>query len=61
MDEQQLINDIQKRIHYQLIWAWLNSVSSVQKNLFVNHFTDDDKLVGLMLLDMLLFHNQAQE
>lgn len=61
MDEQQLINDIQKRIHYQLNRTWLNSVSSVQKDRFLNNFAEDDKLVGLVLLDMLLFHNQAQE
>jgi hypothetical protein len=56
-----LAEGIQKRIQYQLDHTWLNLIDVTKKDQFLNNFSDEDKIAGLILLDMLLFHNQVQE
>ena len=60
-DEFKLIEDIQRRIQYQIDHTWHNLIESTSKDQFLNNFSEEDKIVGLVLLDMLLFHNQTQE
>lgn len=59
--EEKLMEELHRRIQYQLNHTWLNLIDSTQKDHFLNNFSEEDKIAGLVLLDMLLFHNQAQE
>ena len=61
IDESRLIEDIQRRIQYQVDHTWHNLIDSTLKDQFLNNFSEGEKIAGLVLLDMLLFHNQAQE
>ncbi len=60
-NERRLTEDLQRRIQYQLNHTWLNLIDSSLKDQFLNNFSTEDKVAGLALLDMLLFHNQMQE
>lgn len=60
-EEKRISSDIQKRIQYHLYHTWGDSIDSTQKDRFMSNFSDENKIVGYVLLDMLLFHNQSQE
>lgn len=52
---------LKKIIQYKSNNTWRNSIDSLQKDKFLNNFSAEEKTAGYVLLDMLLFHNQAQE
>lgn len=60
-DKQNFTEYLEASIHYQMTNTWLNLINSVEKDRFLNNFKPEDKIIGLVLLDMLLFHNQAEE
>lgn len=60
-NEEKICNDIKKRIQYQLNHNWGGILDSSQKDKFLRNFSPEDEIVGYVLLDMLLLHNQEQE
>lgn len=60
-EDERLIEELQRRIQYQLNHTWVNLIDSTAKDQFLSNFKDEERIAGLVLLDMLLLHNQAQE
>ena len=60
-EEDKLIEELKRRIQYQMDHTWQNIFDNTVKSRFLNNFCEDDRIAGLVLLDILLYHNQAQE
>lgn len=54
------IEDIKKRIHYMTDHVW-NGITNTDVEEFINNFHEDDKVVGWILLDMLIYYSSEQE
>ena len=60
-EDERICNEIKKRIQYQLNHSWGGVLDSSQKDGFLSNFSSEDQIVGYVLLDLLLLHNQEQE
>lgn len=60
MNQEKILEELKKRIYYQRTHTWRNIISKTDVDNFISNFNDDEVL-GFVLLDILIFHNQEQE